>query len=78
MGATDLRNKLSKKKATFDSVIGTGSGEIMRIIRKEIEEGRLKAVIDKEFPLEGGKEAIAYLESGHAAGKVVISIQHNE
>jgi NADPH:quinone reductase-like Zn-dependent oxidoreductase len=43
-----------------------------------IEAGKLKAVIDRSYPLHEAAEAIRYLESGHATGKVVVTIGHNE
>lgn len=78
LGATSLRNKLGKRGIKYNHVIGGGSGELMAILKKEIEEGRLRAVIDKEFDLAEGIKAIEYIESGRAAGKVVISVRHDE
>ncbi|MCC6455707.1 MAG: NAD(P)-dependent alcohol dehydrogenase [Caldilineaceae bacterium] len=46
-------------------------------LRDLIEAGKLKAVIDKCYPLHEAAEAIRYLESGHAAGKVVVTIGHD-
>jgi len=40
-----------------------------------VEEGRLKAVIERTYPLDQTAEAVAYLKQGHARGKVVISIE---
>ena len=37
-------------------------------------EGRLKPVIDRGYPLSDTAEAIRYLETGHARGKVIISV----
>jgi NADPH:quinone reductase-like Zn-dependent oxidoreductase len=35
---------------------------------------RYKAPMDKTFPLEAAAEAVSYVESGHAVGKVVIRV----
>ena len=39
-----------------------------------IEDGEIKAVIDRQYPLQETSEAVKYLKQGHAQGKVVISI----
>jgi NADPH:quinone reductase-like Zn-dependent oxidoreductase len=36
--------------------------------------GRLKSVIDRRYPLAQTAEAVAYVEQGHARGKVVIDV----
>jgi len=39
-----------------------------------IEQGLLKPVVQRTFPLERGADALAFVESGRAEGKVVIEI----
>ncbi len=39
-----------------------------------IAEGRVKVIIDKVFPLDRTKEALAYSETGRARGKIVLKI----
>ena len=39
-----------------------------------ISAGRVTPVIDRVYPLEAAAEAIAYVEQGHAPGKVIITI----
>ena len=34
-------------------------------------------VIDRRYPLSEVAEALRYLEEGHAQGKVVITVEHN-
>jgi NADPH:quinone reductase-like Zn-dependent oxidoreductase len=41
-----------------------------------LEAGKIKPVLDKVYPLSQVADAIGYVEAGHAAGKVVISMQH--
>lgn len=37
-------------------------------------EGKITPVIDRTYPLSGVREAVGYLEEGHAKGKVVITV----
>jgi NADPH:quinone reductase-like Zn-dependent oxidoreductase len=37
-------------------------------------QGKLKSIIDRHYPLDGVPIALAYLEQGHARGKVIIDI----
>jgi NADPH:quinone reductase-like Zn-dependent oxidoreductase len=37
--------------------------------------GIIRPVIDKVFPFEGTNEALAYIESGRAKGKVVVQVR---
>lgn len=73
-GATSLRKKLTKRKVIYNHVIGRGDGDIMAILKQELENENLKPVIDKIFPMKDCLEAMKYLESGKAAGKVIIEI----
>jgi len=46
----------------------------MEWMQDKIGSGRIKIVVDKIYPLDRAKEALAYSESGKARGKVVIKI----
>jgi NADPH:quinone reductase-like Zn-dependent oxidoreductase len=39
-----------------------------------IERGKLKVIVDKIYPFTKIAEALAYVESGHAKGKVVVTM----
>jgi len=42
-----------------------------------IEAGKVVPVIDRRYPLSEVPEALQYLGEGHALGKVVITVEHN-
>jgi len=48
--------------------------EILGILKSIIEEGKLKTVIGKRYPLSEIREAHKYAEKGHAKAKVAINI----
>lgn len=39
-----------------------------------LESGRMKSAIDQRYPLAKVPEAVAYVETGHARGKVVVTV----
>ncbi|MEY2519293.1 MAG: hypothetical protein QOF24_1052, partial [Verrucomicrobiota bacterium] len=45
------------------------------VLRDLMQEGKVKPVIDREYPMSETAEALGYLEEGHARGKVVITIE---
>ncbi len=48
------------------------------LIKKLIEKGKFKAVIDREYPFEQIVKAFKYVESGQKVGNVVITVEHND
>ena len=47
-------------------------------IKKLIEQGKFKTVIDRKYPLEKIIEAYKYVETGQKTGNVVITVVHDE
>jgi NADPH:quinone reductase-like Zn-dependent oxidoreductase len=50
----------------------------LTILGDLMQSGKVTPVIDRTYPLSQIAEAIRYLEQGHARGKVVISMQHDD
>jgi NADPH:quinone reductase-like Zn-dependent oxidoreductase len=49
--------------------------EDLVVLKELIEAGKVTPVIDRTYPLSESADAIRYLETGHARGKVVISVR---
>ena len=47
----------------------------LEFIVKMAEDGKIKPVIDRRYPLDKTADAIHYLSEGHARGKVVINVE---
>jgi NADPH:quinone reductase-like Zn-dependent oxidoreductase len=50
------------------------NGLQLRELAALYDAGRLRPVIDKTFPFDQTREALAYVEQGRANGKVVITL----
>jgi len=61
-------------KQKFVAYIAEFNKADMTVLRDLIQAGKIKPVIDRTFPFTQVPEAVRYLETGHAHGKVVVTV----
>lgn len=70
-----IKPMLGNKKTV--SPFPTDIGGTIRLVKKLIEEGKFRAVIDRKYPLEQIAEAYKYVKTGQKTGNVVIAVEHS-
>jgi NADPH:quinone reductase-like Zn-dependent oxidoreductase len=70
-----IRNQAKRHGVSYSFVFMRANGEQLRKITSLIEAGIVRPVMDRIFPFEATNEALAYLETGRAKGKVVIKVR---
>jgi NADPH:quinone reductase-like Zn-dependent oxidoreductase len=85
----DAVNKISSShcqdsltpEGVFLSVWGSGfeeKTEDLIFLKELVEAGKMRAVIDRSYPLEQIAQAHGYVEAGHKKGNVVITVGHDD
>ena len=69
-----IRSKAKRHDVSFSFLFMKASGSQLRQITPLIESGAIRPVIDKVFPFAATNDALAYVESGRAKGKIVIKV----
>lgn len=70
-----IKKKVKKLHLNYNFLFMRAEGKQLSEITSLIETGKIRPIIDKVFPFEQTNEALAYVESGRAKGKVVIKVK---
>lgn len=73
--SSSAKKKAKKLNVSFKFLFMRADGNQLGEITKLIEAGIIKPVIDKVFPFEQTNEALSYVETGRARGKVVVKVK---
>ena len=73
--SSSVRTKAKQLNVNFSFLFMKANGHQLSEITKLIESGVIRPVMDKVFPFEQTNEALSYVESGRAKGKVVIKVK---
>ncbi|MBW3523532.1 NADP-dependent oxidoreductase [Chryseobacterium sp. NKUCC03_KSP] len=73
--SSKVRKIAKKQNVNYSFLFMKANGKQLAEITKVIESGIIKPVIDKVFPFQNTNEAVKYVESGRAKGKVVIKMK---
>jgi NADPH:quinone reductase-like Zn-dependent oxidoreductase len=50
------------------------NGADLEVLRQLVESGKLRPIVDRTLPLRDTAQGLAYIEAGHARGKVVVTL----
>lgn len=70
-----IRRKAKQHNVDYSFLFMKANGAQLEEITKLIQDGIIKPIVDKVYPFEQAQEALEYVESGRARGKVVLKIK---
>jgi NADPH:quinone reductase-like Zn-dependent oxidoreductase len=71
----NIRSKARRRSVGFSFLFMWAQGDQLSKITSLIESGAIRPVVDRVFPFEATNEALAYVETGRAKGKVVVKVR---
>jgi NADPH:quinone reductase-like Zn-dependent oxidoreductase len=69
-----IRSRARRAGISYRYLFMHPSGSELAQLAGLIEQGKLKVIVDKAYPFANISEALAYVESGRAKGKVVVTM----
>jgi NADPH:quinone reductase-like Zn-dependent oxidoreductase len=69
-----IRSRARRASVGYRYLFMHPSGNDLAQLAELIEQGKLKVIVDRTYPLANIADALAYVESGRAKGKVVVTM----
>ena len=73
--SSGVRKKAKLHNVSYSFLFMKASGSQLREITALLDSGAIRPIVDRVFPFEATQEALAYVETGRAKGKVVVRIE---
>jgi NADPH:quinone reductase-like Zn-dependent oxidoreductase len=67
--------KLTFSKQKFVSLMASPNAEDLKLVGELVKDGKLRTVVDSQYPLAKAEEAWARSIEGHATGKIMVNVQ---
>src|SRR5262245_8726451 len=72
LGGTFLKSRFRSQTVTF--FVAKVTTDELTYLADLLESGRIRSVIDRTYPVDDARAALAYLGEGHARAKVVLTV----
>lgn len=69
-----VRRKAKRRSVNYSFLFMTANGQQLRELGALVDAGVIRPVIDRVFPFDATLDALAYVETGRATGKVVVTV----
>ena len=73
--SSGIRRKAKRRQVSYSFLFMKPSERQLGELARLIDAGAIRAVVDRIFPFESTNEAMTFLDSGRAKGKVVIQMK---
>ena len=68
------RKRARRRHVTYSFLFMKASGDQLSKLTALIDEGTIRPIVDRVFPFESTKEALAYVETGRTKGKIGVKL----
>lgn len=73
--SSGVRRRAARRDLRYSFLFMRASGQQLREITSLVDAGAIRPVVDRVFPFDSTNQAMAYVETGRAKGKVVVKVR---